>query len=106
MNRLAFILVVCEIAYFVAVRVFLRIYAGDLFDRELLWTALRILSVVPLALIFLRLDRSAPTRPVSVPPCCLLATGMFLAPILTGDMRFTGPTRYLFAAASLVVGLR
>src|SRR4051794_22153195 len=98
MNRLVFLFVGCEIAYFVAVRVLARNFSGDMFDREIWWTMLRLLSAIALSLIFVRLPRPALAGPTTIPRFCLLATGMFLAPILVGDMGFTGSTRYLFAA--------
>jgi membrane protease YdiL (CAAX protease family) len=100
------IFVVCEIAYVASRRWLLHHFAGGLVEQEFYWSVIRILSIGVLVWLF----RSTATSRVAVAakfsPRLLVATGMFLAPILTGDMGPLRSARYLFAATSVLVAVR
>jgi len=104
--RLILTFLVCEIAYVASARTLARSFTGSLLHLELWWTLLRLLSAIALTFLFLRLDRVSPAKAGRIPVRCWLATGMFSAPILVGEAGLQGVARYLFAATSLVVGLR
>lgn len=106
MPRLLVTFLLCELSYITAVRLLLHNFGGSLMHLELWWTLLRVISATALAFIFVRLARSNPAPAASILARCFIATGMFLAPLLTGNMNFPEDDRYLFAATSLVVGVR
>ena len=77
-------------------------------DVELARSCPRILSIAALFWLYRRL-RAADTSPKSstaIPASCWSATGIFLAPVLVQGMGLEGNARDVFAAASLLVGLR
>lgn len=98
--------VVAEIAYIASVRILLQRFPGGFFELELWWSALRVVSICALVWLARRLPPLAPSTVYTFSPRWLLATGMFAAPILTGDMGELGPTRHLFAATSVLVAIR
>jgi membrane protease YdiL (CAAX protease family) len=106
MNRIFALFVVCEIAYVISVRLLLGHFGHWSGQVELYWSCLRVVSIAALIWLFRQLEPGKSERKTSVPPQCLWASGIFLAPILAGEMNFQGSDRYVFAATSLLVGVR
>jgi len=106
MPRLIIAFLVSEIAYVASARLLVRNFDGPLIHLELWWTLLRFVSAIVLAFLFLRPGDAHPTKPARIPARGAIALGMLLAPLLVGNAGLQGMERFLFAATSLVVGLR
>lgn len=106
MHRLIVTFLICEVAYVASARILAHTFEGSLFHLEIWWTVIRLISAFVLVFLFLSLTGADPAKPDRIPARCVIATGMFLAPILVGNEGFVGADRYLFAVTSLVVGLR
>ena len=106
MKRPLLIFVLFELAYLAVARTFTHNYTGDEISKELIWSGIRLASAVMMFWLW-RQTRASGTGPTSkITPLSLLACGMFLAPVLAGNENL-GPTlSWIFAATSLVVGLR
>ena len=107
MPRPFVIFLLCELAYVAAARTLTHAFTGPLIERELCWTALRLLSAVILLWLFRQITATRSSRPnARFSPRALLAVGMCLAPILVGDQNLGDGERCVFAATSFAVGLR
>jgi membrane protease YdiL (CAAX protease family) len=107
MNRPFAAFLFCEIAYVISVRLLLGHFAGHWsWQVELYVSCVRFVSIAALIWLFRQREPGKSERNTSVPPQCLWAAGIFLAPILAGEMNFQGADRYLFAATSIIVGVR
>lgn len=106
MNRLFVFFLICEVAYVTAVRILAHYFGGSMLHLEIWWTLIRLVSAFALTVVFLRLNDADPAKTERVPARCAIAAGMFLAPVLVGNMGLVGADRYFFAATSVVVGLR
>src|SRR4051812_20465134 len=95
-----------EIAYVVSVRLLLQHFHGGLLQQELYWSAIRVISICVLVWLYRQSTVRRPRTPARFSPRLLVATGMLLAPILTGDMGPLSPARSLFAATSVLVAVR
>jgi membrane protease YdiL (CAAX protease family) len=93
-----------ELLYVLAARILAPPLAGNLTELELLRTGARLLSIAALVLIHRRLPPATAPGRLLLPG--LLATGMFLAPVLVGDVGLTGADRHLYAVTSVAVGWR
>jgi membrane protease YdiL (CAAX protease family) len=95
-----------ELAYVAAVRILLRKFTGTEIQLELFWTGIRIVSLVCLAFLFSRVAQRTPGQLTPISPGMFSSMGVFIIPVFVGDMGLHGDTRYVFAATSVVVGLR
>jgi membrane protease YdiL (CAAX protease family) len=105
-NRLFLVFVVCELAYVASARLLARYYHGQQPAAELYWTALRAISAIVLWWIYRRAQTNAPASTRRISCADLPVIGMLVAPIVTGTAVYGDSVRHLFAATSLVVGLR
>lgn len=106
MKRPLLIFVLFELAYLAVARTFTHNYTGDEISKELIWSGIRLASAVMMFWLW-RQTRASGTGPTSkITPLSLLACGMFLAPVLAGNENLGRPLSWIFAATSLVVGLR
>jgi membrane protease YdiL (CAAX protease family) len=106
MKRPFLIFAVCEIAYVVSVRLLRHNFDGGLFQQELYWSAIRVISICILVWLYRRQASRHSMRPIQLSPRFLFASGMFLAPIFFGDMGPLSSARYLFASTSILVAVR
>jgi membrane protease YdiL (CAAX protease family) len=105
-NRLFLVFVVCELAYVASARLLARYYHGQQPAAELYWTGLRAISAVVLWWIYRRAQKNAPASSKRISWADLPVIGMLVAPVVTGTAVYGESVRHLFAATSLVVGLR
>ena len=96
----------CELLYFAAVRVLVFTYTGSLISLELYWTAIRVMSLIGLLMLFRPIiwregdQRHFPV--ILVPVSIALLVMTFLEP----HTIYQSPANYVLAATSLVVGFR
>ena len=106
MPKVALLFCLCEIAYIAAVRVFLANYHGDPVAVELGWTALRLVSVIILLGLLRHSGGSFGAVRKSDWSAVLAGALFLLAPVLVAADRLGSPLNHVYAATSLVVGLR
>ena len=106
MKRPLLVFFVCELAYLAVARTFTHTYGGDEISKELWWSGIRLISFLVMLRLFRETRRPQPGEANRITPTSLLAAGMFLAPMLAGNEAMGSPLSTIFAATSLVVGLR
>ncbi len=94
----------CEIAYVVAVRWLVGGFHGSESELEVAWSVLRVMSIVPLYWIFGYTQRAG--TPAKIPRAAFLSGVIFIIPVLGGRMGLAIEDRTLFAATSVLVGIR
>ena len=98
--------VVFELAYLAVARTFTHTYTGDEISKELIWSVIRVVSAGMMFWLWRQTRSTNPGATSKITPLSLLACGMFLAPVLAGNENLGRPLSWIFAATSLVVGLR
>lgn len=106
MKRPLLVFFVCELAYLAAARTFTHTYGGDEVSKELWWSGIRLVSFLVMLGLFRETLATDTDEAKKITPLSLLACGMFLAPVLAGNENLGRPLNWIFAATSLVVGLR
>ena len=107
MKRSLFIFAVCELVYVAAARLLFFGFTGNEINKELLWTLIRLVSASLIFGVFRKVFCDRPkTVPLSGSLQWFLPFGIFLAPIAVGNLSMSFPVNYVFAATSVVVGLR
>lgn len=95
-----------ELIYIALVRVLVLNFNASFISLELAWTALRLLSLFVLLALFRSIIWRASDRrrfPAILIP---ISIAFLLIPLLVGHLGIPAPAKYIFAATSLVVGLR
>jgi len=95
-----------ELIYIALVRLLVFNYHGSFISLELFWTALRLISLLVLVVLFKAIIwRPADHRkfPLFLIP---VSVAFLLIPFLVGHVGIPAPAKYIFAATSLVVGFR
>lgn len=106
MKRPLLVFFVCELAYLAVARTFAHTYSGDEVSKELWWSGIRLVSFLAMLWLFRETRQPQSGATPRITPLSLLACGMFLAPVLAGNENLGRPLSWIFAATSLVVGLR
>jgi membrane protease YdiL (CAAX protease family) len=106
MKRPLLVFFICELAYLAVARTFTHTYGGGEVSKELWWSGIRGVSFFVMLWLFRETRRPQVGETNKITPASLLGAGMFLAPVLAGNEAMGSPLNYVFAATSLVVGLR
>ena len=106
MPKVALLFCLCEVAYIAAVRVFLANFHGDPVAVELGWTAIRCASILALLWLLKQSGGRFGALRKSDWSAVLAASLFLLAPVLVAADRLGSPLNHVYAATSLVVGLR
>ncbi|MEO0794949.1 MAG: CPBP family intramembrane glutamic endopeptidase [Verrucomicrobiota bacterium] len=103
------LLAILELAYFVSSRLFLSHYTGDAVSKELIWTGIRIASLIIVGITFRELLFRKSRSPKKAGNKTLLTIGIvvFLSvPIMIGNWNLSSPLNWVYAATSIAIGIR
>lgn len=108
MKKTLWLLLMLELAYWVPARLLNLYYQGGEVEKELIWTAFRLISVAAVYGCFRKVIWPAGDESRGSGWGLAVGAGaaVVIAGALVGDMGLTYPANWVFAATSLAVGLR
>jgi membrane protease YdiL (CAAX protease family) len=108
MKKTLWLLLILELAYWVPARLLNLCYQGGEIEKEMIWTALRLISIAAVYGCFRKVIWPAgeKSRGSGWGLAVVAGAAVVIVAALVGDMRLTYPANWVFAATSLAVGLR
>lgn len=109
MKKILILLAIYEITYFAVSRTFLATYSGGAISKELIWTGIRIVSLLAVVLTFRKTIFRSVSYSNKIQKRTILGIGILFflcVPVFIGNWNPGYPLSWVYAATSIVIGLR